>query len=1795
MKTHDVDGYSLGARVHAGAGCVVYRATRDADGLAVIVKVPLRGANDPRRLAELRREGELGAELEHPRLVPTIDTPRCGHSIAIVMPDFGGTALRKILPESGLDAAAFFELAIPLTEAVAALHEAEVIHKDINPNNIVVNPATNELRVIDFSIASRLPRESQSVVDARLLQGTLRYIAPEQTGRLNRSVTRRADLYALGATFYEMLTGRPPFDLDSDLELVHHHLAVVPDPPSKHRRSIAPGLDALVLKLLAKSPAERHKSAVGVLRDLTRMQAEFRQYGEVRSTEVAVDDVALRFEVPEALYGREAQLAELTASFAQACAGKAQTVFVQGPAGIGKSVLIAELHRPVSAARGHLVAGKFDQLRRSEPYSAISAALDAWLGHILAGESSTLDETRQRLAEALGDNAALLTGVVPRLGRLFPEAPAVPELEGGAAEARFAQAFLAFLGAASSKRQPLVLFLDDLQWADAASVNLLHAISRSAADQHLLTIAAFRDGEIGTGHPVARLQRELAKQGVSPRVLELGPLDDTDVRQLVADALHVWPDRVTGLASIVVERTGGNPFFVAQFLEALYRDQLIRIDARTGVAKWDEAAIRARDYTSNVVELMISAIEELSGPAQRVLQTAACIGNQFSGELLAQTLDFDSTTLRRGLDEALVRGLALPLDGPTGDRYRFLHDRVQEAAYEMLDADARVATHTRIGTLLRQSAQPADPSSGRRRGHDTDADLQDAVFEVVRHLNAARHASSTPEHDLDLARLNLQAAQRARASAAFDVASRYCQQSVALLGDDAWQQSYPLALAVHALGAEAALLSGDFETWDRMAALVETHARTELDRVPIAELRIRHLNGDNLLAEAVELALDTLTRLGVDLPRSDAKLPVIRGVIGVKWAIRGRPPTAFHELPAMRDPIALAAMRVLSSATTSAYHARPSVLPHIVFAMMRLSLRHGNAPHSPNGFMGYALALNGPMNDPSGAYAYGKFALDLSDRIDAKALRARVIVPYNIFIRHWNEPLQSTLDPLAQVFHLGLEVGDIEYAVLGPQMRALHQLMLGAPLKLMLAELDAHAGQLGRFQQRRGEIMVGLYRAFGYGFCAHRADPSQLEAEGFELAQVLPEIEATENHTALAGIRVARLMLRTHFGQHQAAVADWPETEAELEALAGTVWLWAAWFHAALSAAIVEREATPTAQTRYLIKRGLSQLEAWAARCPQNFGHKVALVRAELARRDDDHDQASLQFTSAVDGAAQHGFVADLALACERAADHYAALGQHTLASMYAGQALSACAQWDAEAKAAWLVRSAPELYASRRADEIGPRPPGSLHAKLDSWGAAGGRDSEDLDLQSVLKGAQAISGQIDVQQLTRTLLEVVIESAGARRGVLVLGADAEARVVGARGPDLVEAEASFEVHPLDQSDLLPAAIARYVLNTHERVALEDAKAAGPFAGDADVQRLGLRSVICVPLRRPDQVLGALYLDNNLVAGAFPAERIEVLELLASQIAISLQNATLYAAQADALRETTALHEASSRFVPHQFIRSLERESLLDVSVGDCVQREMSVMFSDMRNFTTLIESLTPDQSIAFINEYLSFVEPAILGNSGFIDTYLGDGVMALFDTTADNALRAAITMQRRLRSFSAARISNGLLPVHTGIGINTGEVMLGTIGGKHSMKCGVIGDAVNLAARIEPMTKRYGALVLISGHTQARLQEPRAFRFREIDEILVKGKTTPTRLIESLDALDDETRRARERTRARLSEAREAFKAGKLEAARKAFVDCATMDPSDRVPRVFLERCEQLAREGLPPNWQGVTRFVAS
>ena len=1492
----EITGYEILEQIYESSNSTVYRGRREEDNHPVVLKVLKQNYLNPIELTRYKQEYEITRSLEHEGIIKAYDLQN-ENFLVMILEDFGGESLKNLLLREEFSLVECLQIACQITDSLAHIHAAQVIHKDINLNNIIFNSVTKQLKIIDFGISTKLGSEHTLLSSPNALEGTLAYISPEQTGRMNRSLDYRTDFYSLGVTLYELFTTQLPFCAIDAMELIHCHLAKQPVSPHEINSQIPQMISAIVMKLMAKTAEERYQSVWGIKADLETCLQQLNVDKIISNFELAKEDISQIFNIPEKLYGREQETAVLLAAFERIVreeteASKTEMMLIAGYSGIGKSALVREIYKPITRGRGYFISGKFDQFQRNIPYYAVVKAFSGLVGQLLTESELQLHKWKEKLLYALEPNGQIIIDVIPEIELIIGKQPPVEQLMGSEAKNRFNSVFKNFIRVFCQAEHPLVLFLDDLQWADSGSLKLIELMMTDDKMHHLLLIGAYRDNEVDVTHPLIILLEKLGSYAINQ--INLNPLNQDNITNLIADTLHRNIDDVKPLAKLVIEKTAGNPFFVNQFLYTLHSENKIYFQLPQSEQKprweWDISQIEAMDITNNVVELMVAKLIKLPKSTQQVLRLAACIGNRFTLNTLAIVSETTLTEAFQNLAIAIQQGLILPtsrlefVDDKIIDsqlvihNFKFLHDRVQQAAYTLIADDKKKAVHSQIGWLLHDNF-----STQEKEEH---------IFELVDHLNLGRELIKDDKEKLELVKLNLSAGKKAKDAIAYEAARDYLKTSIEELSTNSWFTFYDLTLEVYKQLAEVEYLNGNFEQSEFLISLIIEKANTPLEKADIYNLLVIQYTTLGELNKAIEVGKKGLQLLGIDLPENNLDEAFEEEVIRANKFLEGKEVASLINQSEMIRHDKNIATKLLTEIKPACYLIDQKLYSLVVMKTLNLCLEYGNLPESVHVYSTYGILLGAIWGKYQTGYEFGQLSLNISEKyryFNQKCKACFIIITFQIF---WVKHVKFTNDITHEGFKVGIESGDLLHCGYILAFQLFNSLHEGINIEKLLCEANKNFKFISKNKNKLANDISWSAKLCLLNLNGETKDLLNFDSPQLSEAKYLEGCWEQKSYMPLFYYYTFKSFILYLYNKPVEALEANLEAEKLLESVVGIITIADHNFYQSLILTALYPAASFIEQKQYWhqLERNQKQMKIWADNCEANFLHKYLIIEAEIARISGNRLEAMELYDLGISSAKTYEFIQNEALANELAAKFWLGMNKEDFAQIYLRTAYNCYQTWGAKYKLIDLENQYSSSLNARLA---------KLSNKLNKnyqttiiQNSTTTEFGESLDIDTVCKVSQTISNEILLTELIDKLMNTVIENAGAQTGCLIFVNDGKLvieAVINADGE--VEAKQSL---PITDFNNLPISVINYVARTHIDVLLDEANKAVEFVDDAYFIKQTPKSVLCIPILHQSKLIGILYLENNLTTAAFPPQRLKILKLICSQAAISIKNATLY-------------------------------------------------------------------------------------------------------------------------------------------------------------------------------------------------------------------------------------------------------------------------------------------------------------
>ena len=1632
--------------IHYGADTLIVFIKKDDFSKPYCLKIQNEEFPSARQLLDFDNEFEFCSAPQSPSIRKAIQKTHVENHAAIAFEYVDGMSLKKYIASHSLKLSQQLSLAAEIALAVSDIQKQNIFHGQLHPANILVEKGTNKIFLIDFGTASTLNgpiTELQQAIKV-FKPEALPYLAPEQTGRINRVIDSRADLYSMGVLFFQLFTGQLPFNTSNAGELMYSHIAKTPPEPVSIQPALPQVLSDIIMKLLAKNAEDRYQSAFGVYYDVEQVINALQKNETAGAFELATNDFSGKYYSQQKLYGRNIELKTLFKVFEECSAGEKRMLMVSGYSGSGKSALINEVKQPIAKENGLFISGKFDPLQTGIPYSAFVQAFTELRKYILAEDVPLQQAWKQRIREGLGNTGALLSDLVPGIEMLIGKKEEVSDLKGTEAQNRFNYTLLNFIKATARKEQPLVIFLDDLQWADESSLNLLKVMMTEHELKYFMIIGAYRANEVPAGHPLLKLFSELKESDIFYDEIALGDLLYQDILLLTEDLLHTRQNDAHELAEIVNAKTKGNAFYAHQFLKSIYEEKMLYFDFDSRKWRWKKELILQMNVSGNVVDLMTGLIKKMAPDVVELLKIAACIGNRF---------DKRSLSIVRQLNEKAVANL---LSGPISDglvidsglQYKFSHDRIQQAVYLLLKDDQKKHIHLRIGKALSAAT--------------VEAEMPEKIFDIVNQWNIATELIKDDETKFYLAGLNLTAARKATVSTAYPQALQYYENALLLVNNDYWVHKYDFILQLLGESAEAAYLCGDFNKVDVWVPEIMNNSKTFIDAAKGYEISIKKLIAQNKLIEAINLGLQILNNMGTKLSIKPNRLTTLAGLLTTKSAMRNKDADYFAAMPDMMDKEKNALMRILSDISSAAYFAAPELVPLLIFKMVRLTVKYGLSRNSPYSFAAYGFILSAYMGEIDKGITYGQIALNIAKKLKADELNASILTTNNVFLTHWRKPLKDTVDDLEKAFLNGLQSGDNEWGSYAAHNMVYQLLIMGFPLKELARKAEILDLQIEKFRQGLTIRRLRIFRQAISNLITGSEAPAVLKGAYFDEDGIQEADVSNNNKVYFHNLYFQKCYLSLIFNQYEDAYQFAQKTGQYIESVRGSALYPLHYFYHGLAITGLYRagkKITPANLTS--LQKNINRMKRYEKLCPANYTYKRLFLQAEYYYVTGEHALAKTCYNDALKSASEQSVLHDLALCWERAAQFFANTHDDVLTRFYIQNAYKSYLQWGADAKLQQMKGLYQELESSSKYD-LEPDIANTEYKQI----------AEELDLSTVIKASAAISGEIVLANLLKKLMQITLESAGAQAGFVIMEKEGERFIEAEIHADTGEVK-TLQSLPVRHTGLLAESVVNYVHLTHEAIILDNAVQNGLFTNDDYIKSNRSKSILCLPLLNQGKLQGIIYLSNDLIAGAFTEKRLALLKLLAGQIAISIENALFYTSLENKVRDRTAELAAEKKKSDDLLMNILPEQIATELKqTGHTKPRSYklaTVMFTDFKDFTSQSEKLPPEELVTLIDSYFKkFDEIVTKYNLEKIKT-IGDAYLCLsglpdpYEHNAVNVVKAAQEILGFIQSFRLNSDSNNAGYFDIRIGIHSGPLVAGVVGSK-KFAYDIWGDTVNIA-----------------------------------------------------------------------------------------------------------------------------------
>lgn len=1731
--------------------CVAESSTKQPK---VIVKAFKTTFPTEAQLASFKHEYTLNHELKLDHLVHCQTMIEEIDKYALIYDFAPGVSLKSWLSGVAVPIDMFFPVALSLVNALEELHSHGVIHKDIKPENILINPDTLEIKFLDLSFATKVSHEIQELNRVDKLEGSLAYMAPEQTGRMNRPVDYRCDYYALGICFYEMLAGKLPFTSNDPLEYIYFHISLKAESLESINNKIPSMLVRMVEKLMEKAPGDRYSSSAGLKSDLNYCYQQWQQKSDIDDFKLGQREIQDKFVLSTKVYGRQEEIQTLLAKFNKVKQLGKACIMITGYSGIGKSTLVREIQAPLIAAKGLFISGKFDQLQRSTPYIALTQAIKHLVQQLLAEPEHRLGERRSQILDAVGQMGQVLIDVFPDLEKILGAQPPIETIPAEASKNRLILYFRRFICSIATQDHPLVLFIDDLQWVDLASLRLIEAL---ITDDDLISfyfIGAYRDNEVDDAHPLITTLINAKDQGVPIGELHVNPLKKIDYQHLLVASLKMEEELIEPLADAVYEKTGGNPFFAKQFLRRLHDENIFHFSHTRRIWTWEIENVYQLPSSDNVVDSMIASIKKLPEASQKLLCTASCIGVYFELKTLSLIIGLQTDEILSNLSFLLEAGLVVKVS--LGKTYKFSHDKVQQAASQMLSNEAKNALHLKAGNLLQKEIKNIENSK--------------RLFEVIDHYFHCTDLVIHSNDQFQLANLCYIAGKRSKESTAYRAAVNYLQladQFIKLLKEKCENQ---LRWNITILLAEAYFLIGNIDATETTLDILFTISESHLDTAKAYILKFQ-IYGTIGKSKEINMQLSEAYKLlGIQIPTKIKPVNVRLEEFRFRWHYGRNERTGKNlmKLKATNDKLITILGELVESTMFLLYLSAPHIMHYVHLKYFNYLSKVGVCPKNiALQIITLGWALDTRKTNLREFLLISEAALH---HIKLTSKKSEIIkLPVEMMINlynHFKYPIREIIPNYISIKGESYDNGLFFYAAASMVGWIRYLYCSGVPL----SDVDRLSTE-GYLLLQKIQSLLTTFAHIQQLVIQHMMDAPNIDTSNIaETLDHLYESKLAYNKQQTAVLATREMFFSGDLNQAKL----WANRAFDKIRLYSSPLVHSAEHWVLHSIILASQYSTASPREKRislkLMREMEKELKQWAQTKPENFEHLFLIVQAEIAFVKRKHAKAIQNYKKAVTLAKKGKFLGHIAIAYERAARLYLELDQQDEATGFLINAQYYYKKWGCMLKVRHLGDEFPQYLSTYTSSKDA-----SLTGSITTT-------TTQFDMISINKASQSIAQELNIDKLLQKILHIVKESAAANRVLLIERIENQWCIVAE-----IQQQAEKEQFKLtsntvlrDYSDVHHPMV-QYVKRASEIVIIDDVNIDPVYSENEYAKKANLKSLMCIPIIHHSDLIGILYFENTVITNVFTTERVEVLKTLSSQIAISLENARHF----DNLQR---LYRSTERFVPKAFLELLGRKNIEAIKLGDCIKQNVSVLFTDIRKFTTLLENRDPEDAFKFVNSYWKITAPIIRKNKGFINQFQGDGLLALFPQSANNAVDAACSMLNVLDVFNQDQLARGDTPLDIGIGINTGSAMLGIVGEEERLEPACVSDIANTASRVETLNKTYGTHFLLSDNTVNELEKAVQYQLRMIDKVYLKGRKSPTCLFEYIDWQDQLKDKTIADYLTQFNQAFALYQQGHFKDALALFNACKTNYSDDTVADVLINRCQTFIQHGAPEGWDG-------
>lgn len=1462
-----------------------------------------------------------------PGLQTILEVLSLKNRVAVVLEDYPYESLKSYMKDKSGNIKLILSLAIKISNTLLLLHKTNKFHGSITYDNVLIKPDTGHIEITNARVNELLIKELKFITLDDYKLSSLRYISPEQTFKGNRKVDHRTDFYSLGLVLYYLLLEEYPFPLDNSTDILYSHMALPPKHPQDIKTQLPTPISDILLKLLAKNVEDRYQSAFGLKYDLEQCFHQMEQTGSIKSFPVGTKDRQEQLNLSERLYGREKELRKLHDYYERIHQGDSQILFVSGSPGIGKTFLVEDFFSRNFANPGYFLTGKYDQSRRDIPYDGLAQALSLLIKQILTESDEILQYWKERIQSKLGENCSILIQFIPELEYLIGVQPPVKSIGLEESKNRFQLALTDFIQLFCSLENPMILFLDNLHWVDSASLSMLQTLIENPTIQYLFIIASYRNTEVNADHPLQQWMDELEKNQIHSEIILLNTLTIPQIETYIKDnLLHSRESLYQLLARFINEKTGGNPLFIKQYLVSLYENGLIWHDDQLG---WmcNNEKLQMEGLTEHILVLLSNRLYRLPPKTLELIKICACIGNRINLDHLAVISLLSIKEILLLMTNAVQNGIITIRE----DECYFIHDKVQEAAYSLLTDPEKEEIHYQIAKALVSITNKNT--------------INDHIYVIVHHFHKSRSLIKTEREKYEVIQLNLVAASKAKDEVAYETSLQYCNSALDLLPVHAWEDNYKLSLSLYHQAAESAFLYTKYDQMVLYNQQILQYGKSFLDKMKAYEITLLYYIANNDLPSAIKHALNALSMMGIRFPEKAKQHHVIKEMVKIKIKMSGKTIKDLEDLPVMKDPLKLAILRMLILTSVPAFLGDANLYPLIIIKLLELTLKHGNSKYSPFIYSTYGILLQIAFNQTRKAIQLSEFALKLMEQYDSKEFKAKVHLLYYSFVYHWNASIKDTLEPLKEGYRVGLETGDVGFAAHCMEIQTRHLIHSGIPLNEIEKTNSKYSDIIKRLKQERSYYNIQLHFQFIHNLMGKAKDPLKLTGQCFNEEKMVPFVIKIGDEASVFPLYLYKMMLCYIFNQYEQALDNGEKTIRYIESIASlSHGAWCYFFYGLTLLKLYNTVSKKKKRKYYReIKSIINKMENWATKSKDNFEHMLLLLQAELSRINHQNYQAELYYEKAIKSARENGFLMEECLANECAFAYHRENNKDYLTLLYLQEAIYYYKKWGALLKVKELEKLYSELSLVIDA-------PVMLQPTLSNEPSI----KDNRELMSVIKASQVISQEIILEKLLETVMHTILENARADRGFILLEKSDRLEIAVNGRVELNCIECSLQTKTTSLNDKFSFKIVNYVKRTRETVLIGANHNKQLFSNDPYLQKANPKSILCLPIEKQKKLIGILYLENTLSAHAFTEDQVLILNILAPQAAISLENAQLYQEIKEAQKELNTVNELLEKKVKQ---RTLELQKAFEKT--EQADRHKTIFLTDMSH-----EIRTPLNSI---------------------------------------------------------------------------------------------------------------------------------------------------------------------------------------------------------------------------------------